>query len=209
MSANSSNRILSIYKSRKNILELLDDQGYDVNEHNGFSINEVDAMVVKSQLDILIRHTNNEQKVYVKYYLSSKIRTKDLDEIIEDLFSIENVLTKKDTLIIITDDEPNDSIVARLKYLYDHDGIFIVLHNIARLQYNILEHVLNPQVSILDENKTKEMMQKYNLKTTQQLPEISRFDPLALSLALRPGQVCEMTRSSATALTAKYYRICI
>ena len=209
MSANSSNRILSIYKSRKNILELLDDQEYDVNEHNGFSINEVDAMVVKSQLDILIRHTNNEQKVYVKYYLSSKIRTKDLDEIIEDLFSIENVLTKKDTLIIITDDEPNDSIVARLKYLYDHDGIFIVLHNISRLQYNILEHVLNPQVSILDENKTKEMMQKYNLKTTQQLPEISRFDPLALALALRPGQVCEMTRSSATALTAKYYRICI
>jgi DNA-directed RNA polymerase subunit H (RpoH/RPB5) len=209
MSANSSNRILSIYKSRKNILELLDDQEYDVNEHNGFSINEVDAMVVKSQLDILIRHKTNEQKVYVKYYLSSKIRTKDLDEIIEDLFSIENVLTKKDTLIIITDDEPNDSIVARLKYLYDHDGIFIVLHNIARLQYNILEHVLNPQVSILDENKTKEMMQKYNLKTTQQLPEISRFDPLALALALRPGQVCEMTRSSATALTAKYYRICI
>jgi len=46
--------------------------------------------------------------------LSSKIRTKDLDEIIEDLFSIENVLTKKDTLIIITDDEQNDSIVARL-----------------------------------------------------------------------------------------------
>jgi len=209
MSANSSNRILSIYKSRKNILELLDDQEYDVNEHNGFSINEVDAMVIKSQLDILIRHTTNENKVYVKYYLSSKIRTKDLDEIIEDLFSIENVLTKKDTLIIITDDEPNDSIVARLKYLYDHDGIFIVLHNISRLQYNILEHVLNPQVSILDENKTKEMMQKYNLKTTQQLPEISRFDPLALALALRPGQVCEMTRSSATALTAKYYRICI
>ena len=209
MSANSSNRILSIYKSRKTILELLDDEEYDVAEYNGFSINEVDAMFVNSQLDILINHKTNEKKVYVKYHLSSKIRTKDLDEIIEDLFSIENVLTKKDTLIIITDDEPNDSIVARLKYLYDHDGIFIVLHNIARLQYNILEHVLNPRVSILDENKTKEMMQKYNLKTRQQLPEISRFDPLALAMTLRPGQVCEMTRSSATALTTKYYRICI
>ena len=68
---------------------------------------------------------------------------------------------------------------------------------------------MNPRVSILDENKTKEMMQKYNLKTRQQLPEISRFDPLALAMTLRPGQVCEMTRSSATALTTKYYRICI
>jgi DNA-directed RNA polymerase subunit H (RpoH/RPB5) len=209
MSANSSNRILSIYKSRKTILELLDDQGYEVSEYNGFSINEIDAMYVNSQLDLLINHKNNEKKVYVKYYLSSKIRSKDVDEIIEDLFSIENVLTKKDNLIIITDEEPNDSIVTRLKYLYDHDGIFIVLHNISRLQYNILEHVLNPQVDILDENQTIEIMQKYNLKTPRQFPEISRFDPLALALALRPGQVCEMTRNSATALSSKYYRVCI
>ena len=209
MSANSSNRILSIYKSRKTILELLDDQGYEVSEYNGFSINEIDAMYVNSQLDLLINHKNNEKKVYVKYYLSSKIRSKDVDEIIEDLFSIENVLTKKDNLIIITHEEPNDSIVTRLKYLYDHDGIFIVLHNISRLQYNILEHVLNPKVDILDENQTIEIMQKYNLKTHRQFPEISRFDPLALALVLRPGQVCEMTRNSATALSSKYYRVCI
>ena len=209
MSANSSNRILSIYKSRKTILELLDDQGYEVSEYNGFSINEIDAMYVNSQLDLLINHKNNEKKVYVKYYLSSKIRSKDVDEIIEDLFSIENVLTKKHNLIIITHEEPNDSIVTRLKYLYDHDGIFIVLHNISRLQYNILEHVLNPKVDILDENQTIEIMQKYNLKTHRQFPEISRFDPLALALVLRPGQVCEMTRNSATALSSKYYRVCI
>ena len=52
-------------------------------------------------------------------------------------------------------------------------------------------------------------MQKYNLKTHRQFPEITRFDPLALALVLRPGQVCEMTRNSATALSSKYYRVCI
>lgn len=62
MSANSSNRILSIYKSRKTILELLDDEEYDVAEYNGFSINEVDAMFVNSQLDILINHKTNEKR---------------------------------------------------------------------------------------------------------------------------------------------------
>ena len=52
--------------------------------------------------------------------------------IIEDLFVIEEVLTKKDTLIVIIDDEPNDSILSRIKYLYDHDGIFVIIHSFYR-----------------------------------------------------------------------------
>jgi len=145
MSSASSNRILSIYKSRKTILDLLDYQDYLVEDYTGFSINETDAMFVNSQLDLLVTHKNNQKKVYVKYLISSKVRAKDLDDIIEDLIYIENVLQKSDTIIIIIDDEPNDSITAKLKYLYDHDGIFVVIHNIARLQFNILEHTLNPK----------------------------------------------------------------
>jgi DNA-directed RNA polymerase subunit H (RpoH/RPB5) len=210
MSSTSSNRILSIYKSRKTILDLLDYQDYLVEDYTGFSINETDAMFVNSQLDLLVSHKKNPKKVYVKYLISSKVRAKDLDDIIEDLMYIENVLQKSDTIIIIMDDEPNDSITAKLKYLYDHDGIFVVIHNIARLQFNILEHVLNPQVVVLEEkSETDKLMKKYNLKSLTQLPEIDRFDPLALALCLRPGQVCEMQRGSATALSYKYYRICV
>jgi len=209
MSGNSSNRILTIYKSRKTILELLDTQEYDVEDYNGFSINEIDAMYINKQLDLLVKHKKENKKVYIKYYISSKIRAKDLGNIIEDLYSIDTILTKKDTLVIITDEEPNDSITAHLKYLYDHDGIFVVIHNISRLQYNILNHTLNPLVSVLDETTIAEVMKKYNLKMKQQFPEISRFDPLALALSLRPGQVCKMIRGSATALTTEYYRICI
>lgn len=209
MSSASSNRVLSIYKSRKTILDLLEYQDYLVEDYAGFSINEIDAMYMNSQLDLLVNHKNNQKKTYVKYFISSKIRAKDLDEIIEDLMYIENVLQKTDTIIIIVDEEPNESITIKLKYLFDHDGIFVVIHNISRLQFNILEHVLNPQVFVLEENQTNELMKKYNLKSLTQLPEIDRFDPLALALSLRPGQVCEMQRGSATALSYKYYRICV
>jgi DNA-directed RNA polymerase subunit H (RpoH/RPB5) len=209
MSSASSNRILSIYKSRKTILELLDDQEYDVSEYSSFSINEIDAMFVNNQLDLLINHKTNQTKVYVKYYASKQIRPANLDEIIEDLFVIDNVLTKTDTLIIITDDEPNDTIINKLKYLYDHDGIFVVIHNIRRLQFNILEHTLVPHMSILGESEVEELKKKYNLKTIQQLPEISRFDPQVLAICMRPGQVCKIHRESVTALEYKYYRICI
>jgi len=206
----TSNRILSIYKSRRTILELLGYQNFDVNEYNEFSINEIDAMYNNEQLDMLLNHNKNAKKVYIKYYLTSKqIKPQNLDDIIEDLFTIENVLTKDDTLIVIIEDEPNDTIISKLKYLYDHDGIFVVIHNIKRLQFNILEHALVPNCVILEDSEIKDLKEKFNINNLKQLPEISRFDPQALAICLRPGQICKFERDSATALKYNYYRICI
>jgi DNA-directed RNA polymerase subunit H (RpoH/RPB5) len=205
----TSNRILSIYKSRTTLLELLEYQDYNIDDYKGFSINEIDAMYSNDQLDMLL--TNESQnKVYVKYYLTNKqIKPQTLDDIIEDLYSIENILTKKDTLIIVIEDEPNDTIITKIKYLYDHDGIFVVIHNIKRLQFNILNHRLVPECSILNEKEIEELKVKYNIKELKQLPEISRFDPQALAMCMRPGNVCRFERDSATAMKYNYYRICI
>jgi DNA-directed RNA polymerase subunit H (RpoH/RPB5) len=206
----TNNRILSIFKSRNTILELLDDQSFNTKEYEGFSINEIDAMVSNNQLDMLMSNDKNEKKAYIKYYLNAKqIRPTVLDEIIEDLFVIENVLTKNDTLIIIIEDEPNDTILTKLRYLYDNEGYFVIIHNIKRLQFNILKHKLVPSGFILDENEIEEMKKKYNIKELKQLPEISRFDPQALALCIRPGQVCMFNRESVTAMFYDYYRLCV
>lgn len=211
MSAISSNRILKIYKSRKTILEIMEmDNSYNIADYENFSINEIDAMYSNSQLDMLLPHTNEDKKVYVKYYLSARqIRPSNIDEIIEDLYVVDSILTKKDTLVIIVDGEPNDTIITKIKYLYDHDGIFIVLHNINRLQFNILKHVLVPQMDILNSEDVELLKKKYYLKTTGQLPEISRFDPQALALCMRPGQVAKIERDSLTTLETIYYRVCV
>jgi len=206
----TSNRILNIYKSRINILEILEDQNYEIEDYKNFSINEIDAMNKNNQLDMLLKHKSNEKKVYINYYLTSKqIKKETLENIIEDLYVIENILNKSDTLIIITEDEPNETITARMRYLYDHDGIFVVIHNIKRLQFNILKHKLVPSCSILEKEEVEELKKKYNIKELKQLPEISRFDPQALAICLRPGQVCKFERDSATALKYNYYRICV
>jgi len=206
----SNNRILSIFKSRSTIIELLVYQGYDTTEYEGFSINEIDAMYSNAQLDMLVKQTKGEKKAYIKYYLNAKqIRPANLDEVIQDLYEIESILTKDDTLIIITEDEPNDAIITRITYLFNHDGIFVVIHNIRRLQYNILNHKLVPECSILEEPEVEELKKSVNIATTMQLPEISRFDPQALAISLRPGQVVKFNRKSNTALFHTYYRICI
>tara|TARA_B100001287_G_scaffold276862_1_gene290288 strand:+ start:25296 stop:25937 length:642 start_codon:yes stop_codon:yes gene_type:complete len=209
-----SSRITSIYKSRKTLLEQLQKQGYDTEDYISFSMNEIDAMLTNSQLDMLLTHKEKKTKIYIKYYFTLKQTTKQikkevLDNIIEDLFSIDEVLTKKDTLMIIIDDEPNDTILTKLRYLYDHDGIFVVIHNIQRLQYNILEHTLVPYLRVLDESEEKEFMKIKQIRDKSQLPEISRFDPQALVNVVRPGNICLIERTSMTAMKTDYYRVCV
>jgi DNA-directed RNA polymerase subunit H (RpoH/RPB5) len=209
-----SSRITSIYKSRTTLLEQLEKQGYNTEDYSNFSMNEVDAMLSNSQLDMLVNHNEDGKKVYIKYYFTLKqtnkqIKKDALDDIIEDLFSIDEVLTKKDTLMIIIDDEPNDTIITRMRYLFDHDGIFVIIHNIKRLQFNILEHNLVPFMRVLtDDEETKFMLEK-QISSKSQLPELSRFDPQALVTCIRPGNICLIERSSVTAMTSNYYRVCV
>lgn len=206
----TNNRILKLYKSRLTIIDQLSELNYDVTAYESFSINEIDAMNNSSQLDMLITRKSNGKKVYIKYNLNAKqLNAQTLDNVIEDLYSIDTVLTKEDTLMIITDVEPNETILTKIRYLYDHSGIFIVIHNIHRLQYNLLKHTLIPNSRILGDSEVEELKKTYNIMNLSQLPEISRFDPHALAICLRPGQVCEFTRDSATALNTKYYRVCM
>lgn len=209
-----SSRIISIYKSRTTLLSQLQKQGYNVDDYSSFTINEIDSMLSNSQLDMLINHSDKDTKIYIKYYFTLKQTTKQikkevLDNIIEDLFTIDEVLTKKDTLMVIIDDEPNDTILTKMKYLYNHDGIFVIIHNIHRLQYNILDHTLVPYMRVLDAIEEVEFMKTKQIRDKSQLPEISRFDPQALVIGLRPGDICLIERASITALKTNYYRVCV
>lgn len=196
--------LVSMYNSRQTLIDVMQGRGYDVSSYNNFNINEVEAMAKNNQLDMLMKSPHHS--AYVKYLLSkSAVRLTAIDELVEDLFEIEAVLTKKDTLIIVVNDEPNDSMVAKLRYLFDHRGVYVVVHNIKRLQRNILKHELVPPHSIVEDVQKID----YSIKDLTQLPEISRFDPIALLIELRPGQVCKIDRKSITSSESTYYRYCV
>jgi DNA-directed RNA polymerase subunit H (RpoH/RPB5) len=214
MSGTNINVILSIYKSRNTILKHMNRIKYNVVDYEEFSINEIDVMFANSQLDMLLNHVENKTKVYIKYYFwlkqtTKQIRPQNLDNIIDDLYHIDEVLSVNDTLIVIIDEEPNETIINRMKYLYEKDGIFVVIHNIKRLQFDIFEHVMIPKVELMTIEEIDQLKTTLNLKSLTLLPEISRFDPLALAMNLRPLQVIKIIRSSPTALTSDFYRICI
>jgi len=212
---NSSSLISSIYTSRKIVLELMEKQGYNTNDYSNFSITEVNAMKMNNQLDMLLemkeadKVTNIKNKIYIRYYLGKTLRPNNLEEMIDDLFNLEEVLKKNDTLFIIVKDEVNDTLINELKQIWERDGIFIVIENIKRLQFNILNHALVPQHKVMSEADAQEMMKYYNVTDKSQLPEISRFDPVARVIGLRPGQVCHIIRPSKTAIKTDYYRVCV
>lgn len=214
-SQNSSALISTIYNSRKIILDLMEKQGYNVNDYSKFSVNEVNSMKQNNQLDMLLEKkeddpiTKRKNKIYIRYYLGKTIRPANLQEMIDDLFNLEEILSKDDTLFIITKDEINETLTNELKHIWETDGIFIVIESIKRLQFNILNHTLVPEHRVMIETEVVEIMKKYNITDKIQLPDISRFDPVARAIGLRPGKVCHIIRPSKTAIEANYYRICI
>jgi DNA-directed RNA polymerase subunit H (RpoH/RPB5) len=211
----SSGTTVSMYKSRKNVLELLKERGYDVEDYSHFSINEVQTMYESQTLDMLLTNEQDNKKVYVKYHMGENIKDKTLrdkaiNEYIEDLFHLETILNPKtDTLLIITKIEPNTTMIKILEQIWKKEGIFLVILNIKRLQFNIMNHDLVPKHRVLTNEENATFRKKYNVMNDEQIPTISRFDPVSLALCLRPGEICEITRPSRTSVTSTFYRICI
>jgi DNA-directed RNA polymerase subunit H (RpoH/RPB5) len=203
-----SGQIIEIYNSRKTIIDLLEAQKYDVSQYKDFGINEVNTLIQTKQMDMLLKKTTTDKSVYVKYHLAKSLRPVNIYEYIEDLFTLEEVLQKKDDLIVIMKDEPNDTIRKTLTDIWEKDGIFIIVLNIKRLQYNILKHQLVPEHIVMSQEEAAVIKQKYNIHDDSQIPDISRFSPVSQVIGLRPGELCRIYRPSKTAIKAEFYRIC-
>jgi len=214
-SQNSSVLISHIYNSRKIVLELMQKQGYNINDYSNFSASEVNSMKMNNQLDMLLETSDEsvspeypKKKIYIRYYLAARPAPKNIQEMIDDLFILSETLQKTDTLLIIIKDDPNETLINELKHIWEADGIFIVIESIKRLQFNILEHSLVPPHRVLMDSEVETIMKRYNIMTKSQMPNISRFDPVARVIGLRPGQVCEILRPSKTSIISNYYRVC-
>lgn len=237
MASNASKTISRLYTARKTILELLSSRGYDTEGYANFGVNEVNAMNTHKQLDMLVEKKSEHkskgsaksknvggenEKTYVKFHLEKTLSMTHINDLIEDLFDLgvggeiggsglsvnanDTVLTEKDTLIIITKQEIK-TMNQVLNQLF-LKGRFIVLLSLDRLQFNILNHQYVPRHTILSDDEVGEMMKKYNVMEKSQLPDISRYDPVALAIGMRPGEVCRIDRPSKSAINSLYYRVC-
>ena len=167
---NSSSIISSVYNSRRTIIKLMESLGYDVTEYENFSVNEINAMFQNKQLDMLLEKNKSpkQKKVYIRYYLTKAIRPQNIQEMIDDLFHLEEMLTKDDILYIITKEEVNETLMNYLKHVWETDGIYIIIQNMKRLQFNILEHTLVPKHRVMLDDEVIIVKTKYNINNNTQ-----------------------------------------
>ena len=112
----TNNLILQLSNARKNILDILYyHQDYDISSYKNFSISEIDAMYTNEQLDMLCQKAGGGNKTYVKFYVNKTLRANMIDSIATNLY--EDVLKKNDLIIIVLD-EPNESICTYLNHIW-------------------------------------------------------------------------------------------
>lgn len=212
----TSSTVPKIFKSRKILLEILKERGFNTEDYNNFGINEIQIMINKNQLDMLLEKSSLDEtkeqskKIYVKYHINGKLRDTHINEYIDDLFNIDDVLTKNDELLILIKDQKiNKTLEEFMRFVYIKYKIYVNIVNINKYMFNILNHVMVPKHRVMSLTEKKEIFNQWSITNENELPEISRFDPVATIIGLRPGELCEIIRSSKTAITSKYYRLCI
>jgi len=208
----NSSLISSIHKSRDTVIEMMSFQGYDVSEYANSTLTETNAKHSANQLDMLFDKANGDNmihKTYVNYHIEKSLRPGYIQDIVEDLYHVEEMLQKSDTLMVVTREDTSENVLNAVRHILEKDGIFIIVINIKRLQFNILNHSIVPKHRTMTDSEVKSVMEKHNLTNIKEFPDINRFDPVAVAIGLRPGKVCEITRPSKTSIEGMYYRICV
>lgn len=203
--------VQQVFKSRTHILEIMSSLGYQTSEYEGFSLLEVDNMVIQHTMDMLLeRQEPTAKKAFIKYMLNTKITPQLLNEMMEDLYDINQLLTEKDLLILITNRNISDSLKEHIQFLFDHDKKHVIVHDIRALQFNGLKHRFVPRAEVLTQEATEQFKKEYHVADVlKQLPELDRFDAQAKLLCVRPGEVVKFWRLSQTAMENVYYRVCV
>merc|ERR1711871_888271 len=156
-------------------------------------------MALTNQLDMYIEtNKTTEKKCYIKYSLDKSLRPNNIHEMVEDIFTLEKVLEPKDDLIINT-----------VRDLWEQEKINIIIFGIQNLLFNILEHSYVPKHRVMSPEEQSELFERLNITSPEELPEISRFDPVAKAIGLRPEQLCHIERKSPTAFKTDFYRYCV
>lgn len=191
-------------------------QGYDISNYSNFSVTELNIMDKDQQLDMLLEKkeedevTHRKQKTYIRYYINASMQVNNISEMVDDLFNVEEILSAGDTLfIIIQKNKITGSHMVELNHMWERYRQFVIIQGIKGLQFNILEHSTVPPHRILTDKKERDaVIARYNITDLEKFPEISRYDPVAQAIGMRPGDICEIIRSSKASIHSLYYRVC-
>jgi len=209
------NEVLTIFRIRKTVLQMLRDRGYVVFdskddlelsrqkfEEKFVKINQIirNSLEIKrpkwnspSQriLVVFVKREKDKSTIGVKCIRSYCERIKQ-DNFHKAILILHGKLTPhaKQAISAI------NSLVDRIEYF-----------NESELIINITEHCLVPRHEVLLREDCKKLLEKYSIKENQ-LPRINKNDPIARYLGVEKNQIVKIIRTSETSGRYITYRRC-
>ena len=190
------------YRARHTIIEMLEDRGYSIpKEYLEINFDTFRHLYTMKNYDIICSHSNNQNKIYVKFIHQIKIKPNSIREFIDNIYK-EN-LDSNDQLIFVLKIKPNNSI---LKIPKEKDYKNVEIKWLSRLQFNITKHELVPSHTLVSDEELNQLRETYNLTNLSQLPKMSKDDPISKYYNYKVGQVCKIERPSKTSSKYIFYR---
>lgn len=160
---------------------------------------------------------NSRARVFVHYHVQSQSSTtkattfkpNNLYELIDE-YKIKHDLQTVDNLTVVIMHDVTDSMHKILSQIWENDRVFVNVFSLSQLQFCILEHTYVPKHVPLSHREKARVYETFYVKQDSDLPEISRFDPAAKAVALRPGQLCQILRPNKNSIVeTHFYRMCV
>lgn len=203
----------NIYRSRMNLLDILEDRGYNVDKYRKFSPAEATAAITSFPSLSFKVSKNDDTKVCDVRYAS--ITRQKLDKFFDD---IEDADTENIEVIIMMILPISDAhhIAALKQYMkFKETGekerrkLRVSFFSVDTMVVNPLKHMLVPKHEILPQDQHKQLMDSMNITSKSKFPEIKfHIDPIARCIGAVPGDIIKITRPSSSAGESIIYRVC-
>lgn len=203
--------VRKVFTARAILLKQLALLGYTTRMWNEETPAEIDMRIQNKELNFVLEPsgTMNEGATHIRFHIEKALRHIHINALADEFSEMAGYDRSKDTIVLISKDLPNDSVKSALETVYATKGIYIIVRALQELQFNILEHKLVPKQTKLTTLQTQDLKKQYRIQDVRkQLPGISRFDPAARAIQLRPGQVVKILRPSVNSGFTNYYRVC-
>ncbi|KAG8656708.1 DNA-directed RNA polymerase V subunit 5C [Manihot esculenta] len=194
---------LRYYLSRKTILEMLRDRGYDVADLEvtrslaEFRVEFGDKPELKRLRISASLRSNQRRQILVVFMGSDEIRTAAIRGLLCQIPNKESL----HGLILILQSKMNHFARKELDKLQCKVETF----QITELLLNITKHVIQPTYEILTAELTQQLLNKYKTED-KQLPRMLETDAIARYYGLEKGQVVKITCSGGLVDSLVTYR---
>ncbi|KAL2341433.1 hypothetical protein Fmac_009373 [Flemingia macrophylla] len=194
------------FLSRRTVLEMLQDRGYDVVHHANLasSLNEFRSRFgQKPNPQTLgfrvshLCHPSNTVVVQVVFTGTDAIKKGTVTEIYSQIVDRQNL---KGLILVV---QSNMTPYARKDL--ENSPFKVEMFQINDLLVNITKHVLQPKYEVLTEDEKKALLTKYSLED-KQLPFMLKGDAIARYYGYEKGQVIKITHSGPLVESCITYR---